>query len=135
MIFGLLITSTGIVGIISALRRSYSLIFTFFLFCMLSGLECIFLIIYYSILLNYYYRYYTKLVPGAELWDSANRPDAGDRSFGLVGAQLAFSLFTLLLSFATMFYAACAGRICVRRKQFADFYGQLKHTAHPIPYK
>lgn len=131
LIFGLLLTVTGLAGLLSAVRRSYSLLFTFFLFCMLSFLESIFLIIYYSILINYYYRYNTSLQPGAEIWRSSNRPDSGDRSFGLVGTNLALSIVALLLSFATMIYAALAGRICTQRKTFANFYGQLKYTAHP----
>lgn len=133
LIYGLLLTITGLAGILASLRRSYSLIFTFFLFCLLSFLESIFLIIYYSILVNYYYRFQSNLQPSAEIWRSSQRPDSGDRSFGLVGTNLALSILALLLSFFTMLYAAFAGRICTHRKAFANFYGQPKFTAHPPP--
>lgn len=54
--FGLIVMMAGLTGILSGIRKSYSLIFAFFTLSLLSFLFSIFLIVYYSVILNFGHR-------------------------------------------------------------------------------
>lgn len=130
---GLMIMITGLVGIMSAYRKSYTLIYSLFAFSLFSTAFAVFLITYYAIIINYYYRYYTSLVPSAEIWNPNNRPDSGDQSYGIVGTNLSFSIVALLLCLLANYMASNAARIGVVQKKFHDYYGNPKQPVAAYP--
>jgi len=99
-LFGLVIIGAGIAGIVSYYRRSYANIFLFMTLSLLAHLLAIFLIAYFSILVNYYVSYGIN--------DSSRRSQSMHTSFGLVAANLAFSCVTVLLG-CCGFFCACGG--------------------------
>lgn len=123
---GLLIMIAGFTGIISAVRKSYTTIFSFFTFCLLCILLPIFLLIYYAIIINYYINYIPSQNPGVEYWNLYNRPDAADYSYGLAATNLAISALTMIVALVGLIFACIAGKICLRQKTFADYFGNIK---------
>jgi hypothetical protein len=118
--FGLLFMLTGLVGIMSAIRRSYTFLYTFFALSLLSFLFSIFVIVYYSIIVGYYRRYRSPVDPTASVASNRNRPSAGDQSYALVGTNLALSIVALLLSFVSMLVARRGGQIASHRKDYVN---------------
>jgi len=98
---------------------------------LLSFLLLIFLIPYYSIILRYYLSYRGIGPVQTVLPSLSQRPDSADKSYGLVGTQLAITIFSLIVSFIAMIIAMRGGKICIRKKTYADFYGNPKR---PILY-
>jgi hypothetical protein len=82
-LFGLVAVFAGISGIVSYYRRSYSTIFLFMSLSLLSGLFGIYLITYYSILVNYY--------SNKNLDMATNRSQTMDTSWALICTSLALS--------------------------------------------
>lgn len=104
-----------------AVRKSYSLLFTFFAFSLFAMLLPVFLIVNYSILINYYYRYISNLRPFAQIFNPFIRPDSGDISFGIAATNLSLSILTIIIAFITVIYTAISGRICTDRKNVYDY--------------
>jgi hypothetical protein len=88
-LFGLVAIIAGVCGIVSAYRRSYSSLFSFMTFSLLSSLLGGYLVGYYAILLNYYLTY------GFNNWNL--RTGTIDTSFGLCATNLAFSMLLVCL--------------------------------------
>jgi hypothetical protein len=59
------------------------------------------------------------------------RPDSADKSYALVGVQLTLTILSMIAAFIATVFAMKGGKICIRRKTYADFYGNPKH---PILY-
>lgn len=116
--FGLLIMIAGITGIVSAYRKSYSTIFAFFALSLFSFLLSIFLIIYYSIMLNYYRRLLAPFRTDVRILAVRNiGADSGPISNGVTGANLAFSVLSLVTALLATIYAGRAGRIGTQLKR------------------
>lgn len=124
---GLIVMITGLIGIITSYRGSYSLLYSFFAFSIFSSLLPAFLIVHYAILLNYYSKYYSNQNPDAEIWNSANRPDSGDISYGIAATNLSLSIITIFISLLAAFLAIVDGMICIRRKPY------YKNSPQPAP--
>lgn len=116
--FGLLIMIAGITGIVSAYRKSYSTVYAFFAFSLFSFLFSIFLIIYYSIMLNYYRKFILPFRPEVRVLAIKNiGADSGSISNGVTGANLAFSVLSLITALIATIYAGRAGRIGTELKR------------------
>ena len=108
----------GIAGIVSAYRKSYSTVFAFFALSLFSFLLSIFLIIYYSIMLNYYRRLIAPFRPDVRILGIKNiGADSGPISNGVTGANLAFSVLSLITALLATVYAGKAGRIGTQLKR------------------
>ena len=118
----------GLIGLFSGLRKSYTMVYSFYSASLVSMFLVIFLIVYYSILIHYYRIYTSNLVPNAQLFTPSNRPDSGDQSYGIVGTNLALSIFTLIIAFAATMSAMAAGKICIRQKTYSDYFGNPRIT-------
>lgn len=122
----------GLTGIASGLRKSYTTVYSFFALSLLSTLLPAFLIVYYAILLGGYYKnYISTQTPTAEIWNPGNRPHSGDISYGTAGANLAISVLTIVIAFISTLYAGISGKICTRKKEYADYYGNEKINTYP----
>jgi ABC-type dipeptide/oligopeptide/nickel transport system permease component len=121
---------TGIVGIISGCRKSYTILYSYYALLVLSILMPIFLIVYYSIMIAYYQKFSTNKQPSAEMWNVNNRPDTGDQSYALVASNLALSCATFVLSLVTVFFVCSAGKIGLRLKDYVDIYGNPKPPSY-----
>jgi hypothetical protein len=116
---------TGIIGLISGFRKSYSLIYSFYSSALISMFVLIFLIVNYSIIIQYYYRFKSNLNPNAEIFRPSNRPDSADASFGIVATNLAISILTCLVAFFGVVVSFVAGEICIHPKIYSDSYGNI----------
>jgi len=121
-LFGLVAIVAGICGIVSAYRRSYSSLFSFMTFSLLSALLGGYLIGYYSILI-YYYNMFNYLN-----WN--NRTGTIDTSYGLVTANLAFSTLMTLLGIAGFFLSFLGINGCANKGLYLD---QVKNSYAPPP--
>jgi hypothetical protein len=131
--FGLLFMITGIAGIMSGIRRSYTYLYTFFALSLLSFLFSIFLIVYYSIMINYYQRYTSPAYPGANVASNLNRPSSGDQSFALLGTNLTLSLVAFLLSLISMLLARRGGQIGSVKKDYVNVNSMPKYPYYVTP--
>ncbi|CAF0937596.1 unnamed protein product [Brachionus calyciflorus] len=106
--FGLIIMITGIIGIISVYRKTYSTVYAYMAFAIFSFLFSIYLIIYYSIMMNYYQRFRVRNQPRIRILGVKNLgSQSGTISNNVAGANLAFSILSLIFS---LFAAIVAGR-------------------------
>jgi hypothetical protein len=122
---------TGLIGYQSYIRRSYTFVYSYYALSLLSFLLLIFLIPYYSIIIRYYLSYRGIGPVQTVLPSLAQRPDSADESYALVGVQLALTILSMIAAFIAMLVTMYGGKICIRTKTYADFYGNPKH---PIIY-
>ena len=109
----------GLVGFLSSVQKSYTMIFSFFTFSLFALLFSIFLIVYYSIIINYYSNVYTGPLSRLEVFR---------QSLGLVGTNLALTLLSLILSFVSVFVAQKAGGIGNVQKDYVDVNSSPKYS-------
>ena len=120
---GFIVMVAGIIGLISGYRKSYTLVYSFYTASLISMLISIFLIVYYSILIQYYYKFKSSLNPNAELFRPSRRPDSADVSFGIVATNLSLSIVAVLISFFAVIASVIAGKICIRQKTYSVYCG------------
>ncbi|CAF0781732.1 unnamed protein product [Didymodactylos carnosus] len=120
--FGILTFLTGVSGIISGLRRTYTSIYVFFTMSLLSLLFSIYLIVYFAIIIGFY-RFTGKN-------NSAKRPDSEDVSFGLAGAQLAVSCINFIISLLAAIVSGRAIALCTPK---GVMYDKIKVDPPPPP--
>jgi hypothetical protein len=111
-LFGLVIIAAGISGIISFFRRSYGSIFMFMTLSLLSMLLSLFLIAYFSILVTYYK---TKVM-------ESPRSQTMNTSYGLIGANLAFSCVIFFLGLCGCGLACCGIKGCQKKGLHMEQY-------------
>ena len=108
----------GIAGIVSAYRKSYSTVFAFFALSLFSFLLSIFLIIYYSIMLNYYRRLIAPFRPDVRILGIKNiGANSGLISYGATVTNLVFCVFSLITGLKATYFAGKAGRIGTQLKR------------------
>jgi hypothetical protein len=129
---GLIVLLAGLAGIVSAFRRSYTTVYTFYAFSLMSLLLTSFLIVYYAILISYYQNYTAR---GVQIWNANNRPDSADYSYGIAGTNLALSILTIIISLIAVIAAVNGGKIGIRRKDYVDYFGYQKYSGiNASPY-
>ncbi|KAL7672922.1 hypothetical protein ACOME3_007798 [Neoechinorhynchus agilis] len=130
ILFGLLLLATGILGCISARRRSYSSIMAFYVCSLLSFFLLIFLIGYYSVAIHYYKRNTTcSFIEG-----NTKRSPFYRNSLGLAISILSFALFALLFSLCAIALAAAAMSLG-RRKGSPNLRQQFRGPRGPVPVR
>jgi len=121
-LFGLVAIVAGICGIVSAYRRSYSSLFSFMSFSLLTALLSGYLIGYFSVLLYYYNMF------GYLYW--ANRTGTVDTSYGLVTANLALSVIQCIVAIAAFVITFLGINGCAPKGLYLD---RTKNSYAPPP--
>jgi hypothetical protein len=111
-LFGLVVLVSGINGIISSYRRSYSTVFSFLTTSLLASIFSGYLIGYYSIIIKYYIKF--------NLNDANKRPQSMNTSWNLAGTNLGLSCATCIFGIIG-FTASFLGIRACTHKGFNDY--------------
>lgn len=106
-LFGLFTFITGVVGILAAIRGTYTSIFGFFTMSAVSAVFSIYLIVYYGFVISLY-RSMGKDKP-------SNRTAAESVSYGLASTQMAIACLNIIISSLAAIFSGRAIALCVSK--------------------
>ncbi len=119
-LFGIFTFSTGIIGILAGLRRTYTSIYGLFTMSFVSAVFSIYLIVYFSFIISFY--------RSNGLGSASNRTQPQSVSYGLASTQLVIALLNLIVSVLSAIFAGRAIALGVEKGVTQDDIPQYMLT-------
>ncbi|CAF1415569.1 unnamed protein product [Adineta ricciae] len=105
--FGLFTLVTGVIGVLSALRRTYTSVYGLFTMSVVSALFAIYLVVYFSFIISLY------RTNGQD--KPSNRTAEESVSYGIAGTQLSIALLNIIASVLTAIFSGRAIALWVQK--------------------